>query len=72
MSPKATLYNWVRLMYALRAYINKFIFGKILSGIEKDVKTFSILDKIFSKNGILLCALKAHISKFLYTFTSLF
>ena len=42
-------------MYALRTYINKFIFGKILLGIEKTVKTFSIPDKTFSKNGILLC-----------------
>ena len=50
-------------MYALRAYINNFVFGKILSGIEKAVKTFSFLDKTFSKNGILLCALRAHVSQ---------
>ena len=50
-------------MYALRAYINKSIFGKILLGIEKTVKTFSIPDKTFSKNSILLCALMAHVSK---------
>ena len=44
-------------MYALRvrAYINKSIFGKILHGIEKTVKTFSILNKTFSKIDILLC-----------------
>ena len=52
-------------MYALRTYINKFIFGKILLGIEKTVKTFSISDKTFSKNSILLCALMAHVSKIL-------
>ena len=52
-------------MYALRTYINKFIFGKILLGIQKTVKTFSISDKTFSKNGILLCALMAHVSKIL-------
>ena len=50
-------------MYALNAYVNKFIFGKILSGIKKAVKTFSISDKTFSKNGIILCDLRAHISK---------
>ena len=32
----------VRLMCALRAHINKSIFGKVLLGIEKVVKTFSI------------------------------
>ena len=52
-------------MNALRAYINKFVFEKILSGIEKAVKTFSISDKTFSKNVILLCALRANISKIL-------
>ena len=46
-------------MYALRAYINKSIFGKVFLGIEKVVKTFS-------KIGLLLCALRAHISKILY------
>ena len=46
-------------------HILKFIFGKILLGIEKVVKTFSIPDKTFSKNSILLCALMAHVSKIL-------
>ena len=55
-------------MYALKAYINEFVFGKILSGIEKAFKTSSTPDKIFSKNGILLCALKAHVSKIHYNF----
>ena len=55
-------------MYALRAYINKSVFGKILSGIEKAFKTSSTSDKFFSKNGILLCALKAHINKIHYNF----
>ena len=36
-------------MYALRAHINKSIFGKVLLGIEKVVKTFLISDKLFSK-----------------------
>ena len=36
----------VRLMCALRAHINKSIFGKILLEIEKAVKTFSISDKL--------------------------
>ena len=46
-------------------YILKYIFGKILLGIEKAVKTFSISDKTFFKNSILLCALMAHVSKIL-------
>ena len=53
-------------MYTLRAYINKSVFGKILLGIEKVVKTFSISNKAFFKNGILLCALRTYISKILY------
>ena len=36
-------------MCALRAHINKSIFGKILLRIEKVVKTFSISDKTFPK-----------------------
>ena len=40
---------WVRLMCALRAHINKFIFEKILLKIEKVIKTFSISDNFFSK-----------------------
>ena len=65
-------------MYALRAYINKSVFGKtlleiekvlkILSRIEKAVKIFSIPDKIFSKNGILLYVFKAHVNKILYIY----
>ena len=39
------------------------IFGNIFSKIEKAVNTFSIPDKVFSKNGILLCALRVHVSK---------
>ena len=50
-------------MYALRVYINKYVFGKILSGIEKAIKTFSIPNKNFFKNGILLRALRAQVSK---------
>ena len=65
-------------MYALRAYINKSDFGKnlleiekvlkILSRFEKAVKIFSIPDKIFFKNGILLYVFKAHVSKILYIY----
>jgi len=50
-------------MCALRAHINKSIFGKILLGIEKVVKTFSILNKLFPKLVYLMYALRAHISK---------
>ena len=52
-------------MYTFRAYINKYVFRKILSKIEKAVKTFSILDKKFSKNSILLYTFRACISKIL-------
>ena len=38
-------------MCALRAHIKLSIFGNIFSEIEKAVITFSILKKIFSKNG---------------------
>ena len=59
----------VRLVYVLRAYINKSVFGKKISRIKKVVKTFLIFDKTFSKNGILLCVLKcvlkAHDNKIL-------
>ena len=43
--------------------LNKSVFGKNLSKIEKIVKTFSIPNKTFSKNGILLFALRTHVSK---------
>ena len=36
-------------MCALRAHINKSIFGKVLLGIEKVVKIFSIPNKLFPK-----------------------
>ena len=52
--------------------LTNLFFGKFLLGIEKAVKFFLIQDKIFSKNGILLCVLKAHVSKILYNFTYLF
>ena len=61
---KKSIIYWVWL----RAYINKSIFGKILSEIEKTIKTFSILDKTFSKNNILLCVLRTHVSKILIYF----
>ena len=38
-------------MCALRAHIKFSIFRNIFLGIEKAIITFSILDKIFSKNG---------------------
>ena len=37
-------------MCALRAHIKLSIFENILSGIEKTVITFSIIEKTFSKN----------------------
>ena len=37
-------------MCALRAHIKLSIFGNIFLKIEKAVNTFSILEKIFSKN----------------------
>ena len=44
----------IRLMYTRRAYIIKSVFEKNLLGIKKTVKIFSISDKTFSKNDILL------------------
>ena len=41
----------VRLMCVLRAHIKFSIFRNIFSGIKKTVITFSILEKIFFKNG---------------------
>ena len=41
--------KWVRLMCVLKAHINKSSFEKVLLGIEKAVKTFSIFDKLFLK-----------------------
>ena len=55
----------VWLMYVLRVYINNFVFEKILLGIEKAVKIFSVLDKTFSKNDILLCVLRTYDTKIL-------
>ena len=41
------------------AYINKFIFEKVLLEIEKVVKTFSIFNKLFSKL-VYYCMLLGH------------
>ena len=54
---------WVQLIYTFKIYINKFVFKKNLSKIEKVIKTFSIPNKTFSKNTTLLRILKAHVSK---------
>ena len=48
-------------MYDLRVYINKFIFEKFLSKIEKIVKIFSISNKFFLKL-IYYCMLLEHTS----------
>lgn len=48
-------------------YINKSAIEKILSKIEKTIKSFSILNKTFFKNNIL----RAHIKKILYSLMSL-
>ena len=53
-------------MYALRAYINKSVFRKILEKIEKVVNTFSIPDKTFFKIDILLYAFRAYVSKIIF------
>ena len=42
---------------------NKSVFEKNLSKIEKIVKIFLVFNKIFSKNNIILCALKIHVNK---------
>ena len=46
-------------MYDLRVYINKSIFEKFLSKIEKIVKIFSISDKFFLKL-VYYCMLLEH------------
>lgn len=61
-------YKWVWLMYAIRAYINKFVFEKFLSKIEKIVKNFSNFDNFSFQYGILLCALRSHINKIHHKF----
>ena len=50
-------------LYVIRTYINKSIFRKVLLKIEKIVKIFLVFNKIFSKNNIILCALKIHVNK---------
>ena len=50
-------------MYALKIYIKKSVFGKKNLRIEKTIKTFS-------KNSILSCALRAHVSKILIKIVS--
>ena len=62
--PEKSIIYWVRL----RTYINKSVFRKILLKIEKTIKTFSILVNSFSKNNILLCVLRTHVSKILIYF----
>ena len=48
-----------------RAYINQSVFGKILSKIEKIVKTFQFPIKVFLKivYYCVLCTLRAHVNK---------
>ena len=53
-------------MYVFRAHINKSIFGKVLLGIVKVVKTFSIPDKLFPK--LIYYCVPLHISKILYIY----
>ena len=50
----------------VRAYINKSIFEKVLLRIEKSCQNFFNFQYIFSKIGLLLYALKAHINKIFY------
>ena len=68
-----TIYTYrVRLMCVLKAHINKSIFGKVLLGIEKVVKTFSIPNKLFPKL-VYYCVPLGHTlikSIYIYTFTS--
>ena len=61
---------WVRLTCALRTHINFSIFINIVSGIEKAVITFSILEIFFFQKWKLMCTLRAHISKILYIYIS--
>ena len=45
------------LLFYKKGLVNKSVFKKFLLRIEKVVKIFLILNKTFSKNDILLCAL---------------
>ena len=49
----------VNIWLYVMAYINKSIFKKVLSKIEKIVKTFLIFDKLFSKL-VYYCVSKWH------------
>ena len=49
--------------------VNKSIFEKFLLSIKIVLKTFSILDKFFSKISLLFCTFKTHISKIHYKFS---
>ena len=59
-------------MCALRAHINKSIFGKVLLGIKKVVKTFSIPNKLFPKL-VYYCVPQGHtlVKSFIYLFMSI-
>ena len=62
--PKKSIIYWVRL----RAYINKSVFGKILSEIEKIIKTFQFSIKFFSKIIYYCVSLRHMLVKSLYIF----
>ena len=62
--PKKSIIYWVRL----RAYINKSVFGKILSEIEKIIKTFQFSIKLFPKIIYYCVPLRHVLVKSLYIF----
>jgi len=51
----------------LRTHNKSSIFGNIFSKIEKVLIIFSIFEKIFPKIDDLICALRAHINRTLYS-----
>ena len=69
LSVRIPYVNRVRLMCALKAHINKSIFGKVLLGIENVVKTFSIPNKLSPKLVYYCVPLISHftISKVTYS-----
>ena len=50
-------------MYVLRAHNNILFLEKILSGIEKVLTAFSILDKFFPKIDLLIYVLRVYINE---------
>ena len=58
----------ILLTCALRAHVKFSVFRNILLRIEKVMTAFSIFEKMFPKIKSLMCVLKAHINRTLFSF----